>query len=274
MQRPRSQLKIFLAGAAAWAFVTLFRSEGQDAFVGPTSAGRQLLQVPRSEDFLGHTSVAMRSRKNNPAGPRRKEIAQPKMITPIDGAARSRLRWWRKERKQPVQTNVENVKEKQIRLQKEKNEKNADMQKKQRSKEQWPIVIEDGITLLHVEFDENDGNFVGKPSNADVMNFMAMVSSKFGKWVRVIPNYKKALLHLSPTKTYRDYAFEVVSLNSNKVLWSNLHFGVDLMRDKAYIDRFMKKLAVEVEANKPADAENYKQKRKREKAEAAQPQPA
>lgn len=117
----------------------------------------------------------------------------------------------------------------------------AKMNKKSK-KELWPVEIPEGIHVLHVEYDQDEGAFP-QPGNSEVMRLYSTLQTRFGHKVRILANYRKALKELSPTGTWRKRSFEVVDLGTKKQLYSKLQTGLSLMQNEAWLDRWMDQIS-------------------------------
>eukprot|EP00440_Ansanella_granifera_P053826 gb/GFBE01058353.1/.p1 GENE.gb/GFBE01058353.1/~~gb/GFBE01058353.1/.p1 ORF type:complete len:248 (+),score=77.60 gb/GFBE01058353.1/:1-744(+) len=193
----------------------------------------------------------------------------------VNVAMRNKLA--RKWIKSPEQKNFISAKDKQSKIAKDKQGK-AD-KKKAVGEMEWPVQIPEGVTLLHVEYDQrlrdkpfgehrqkrqyyfqNRGKdwFEGKPlrpvfpkpGNLEVQDFYRKIQTRYGPKVQVIINQPKALEALSPAKDFRGGAFEVVNVNTGELLWSKLQHGPDcslVHGDEAWWNHFQKKLDAAVE---------------------------
>mmetsp|Transcript_81602 Transcript_81602/g.214216 ORF Transcript_81602/g.214216 Transcript_81602/m.214216 type:complete len:191 (-) Transcript_81602:92-664(-) len=138
------------------------------------------------------------------------------------------------------------AKEKQAARSKER--QGANDKKKKVGDQQWPVEIPEGVTVLHLEYGEDSGVFP-QPGNEEVVKFYRAMNTRFGAKVRIISNYEKALQELSPTKTWRKGAFEVVDVKTKKPYYSKLASGVSLVNGKEeWMDKFLDTLAEKVEA--------------------------
>merc|ERR1712032_337722 len=133
------------------------------------------------------------------------------------------------------------AKEKQIERSKKKAEK-----KKSAGEVKWPIAEwpKGAKKVLHIEYDEEAeaSQRERNMGHIEMYKFHNAVWKKCGTKVKMIFNAKKALMELSPTKTFRKGSFEVVDCYSKKTLFSKLQTGVDLVYDEAYFNMWMDKL--------------------------------
>mmetsp|Transcript_72892 Transcript_72892/g.131307 ORF Transcript_72892/g.131307 Transcript_72892/m.131307 type:complete len:211 (+) Transcript_72892:128-760(+) len=156
-----------------------------------------------------------------------------------------RARMDTKAAKSPVQKNFVSAKQKQTKRSLERQSK--DNKKKKMGVESWPIDIPDGVTMLHIEFDEWNGGGFPKPGNPGVINFIALLQLKLGQKVRVVANYRKALKELSPTGDWRPGSFEVVNLNKSELMFSKLQTGISIFQDQVGLDEMIHKLDQQLE---------------------------
>mmetsp|Transcript_23168 Transcript_23168/g.54220 ORF Transcript_23168/g.54220 Transcript_23168/m.54220 type:complete len:196 (+) Transcript_23168:49-636(+) len=119
----------------------------------------------------------------------------------------------------------------------------AEVVKAKSKNEPWPVEIPDGITVLHVEYGQEAGEFP-KPGNREVLDFYSLLQTRFGHKVRILHNYPKALKELSPTGGWRKGSFEVVDLGGKRVLYSKLNTGLSLVHgDEGYLESWLSKFA-------------------------------
>mmetsp|Transcript_95590 Transcript_95590/g.117099 ORF Transcript_95590/g.117099 Transcript_95590/m.117099 type:complete len:131 (-) Transcript_95590:75-467(-) len=121
---------------------------------------------------------------------------------------------------------------------------------------QWPVEIPEGVTILHVEYDVAPANSeeadyarrtwssFPKPGNKEIIDFYKKTQEDFGPKVRVLVNEPRVIKELLPEGIplrYRKGAFEVVNLNTGKLLFSKLQTGSSLLYE-GYWDAFTKRL--------------------------------
>lgn len=160
----------------------------------------------------------------------------------------------------PVNPNMQTAKQKQSERTKARA---SDAQKSNRvGYMQWPVEPPEGVTILHVEFDvapknqyeaeqaRRTWNAFPRPGNQEVQDFYKKVRETFGPKVRVTINEPRIIKELVPKGVpirYRKGAFEVVNLNTGKLLFSKLQTGASLVYE-GYWDRFAKQLKEQMEA--------------------------
>ncbi|CAJ1349759.1 unnamed protein product [Effrenium voratum] len=162
----------------------------------------------------------------------------------------------------PVNPNFKTAKEKQS--ERSKARKTAADRAKDKSYAQWPAEIPDGVTLLHVEYDTKPINAESadwarrtwssfpKPGNQEISDFLRKIRSSFGPKVRVAFNEPRMMKDLVPYDNieelrYRKGAFEVVNMNTGKLLFSKLKTGTSLVYED-YWDTFAKRLSEQMTA--------------------------
>eukprot|EP00434_Breviolum_minutum_P029843 symbB.v1.2.026385.t1/scaffold2559.1/size125745/4 len=110
---------------------------------------------------------------------------------------------------------------------------------------QWPVEIPEGITILHVEYDvaptskeaadwaKRSWSAFPRPGNKEIQDFYKKIQESFGPKVRIIVNEPRLIKEIAmkellpeglPLK-YRKGSFEVVNLNTGKLLFSKLQTG-------------------------------------------------
>jgi len=137
------------------------------------------------------------------------------------------------------------VREKQARLMKER-ARNRGQGGKKTIGAQWPAKKEEGITLFHVEYDEDQGNAPASPIYRIEKLFKAS-QNRFGHKIRIIVNYKKALKDYSPIGNYRKNSFEVINVHTNQRIFSMLQTGKNPVESDADLELLLNKMAPFIE---------------------------
>lgn len=160
----------------------------------------------------------------------------------------------RKVGKAPANPNQLSAKEKQS--QRSKARQSSADKDKSKGLIQWPLEIPEGVTILHVEYDVAPQNAdeadyarrtwsaFPRPGNKEIQDFYKKTQESFGPKVRVIVNEPRVIRELLPEGVplrYRKGAFEVVNLNTGKLLFSKLQTGSSLVYE-GYWDAFTKRL--------------------------------
>merc|ERR1712190_249240 len=113
------------------------------------------------------------------------------------------------------------------RLMKDRNTRKAD--KKAKASLSWPVKPEEGVTVMHIEWDEEprpSSDLNQKPLSRIEKLFQASFI-RFGPKIRLIANHKKALKEYSPTGTFRSHSFEVINVNTKQRIYSMLQTGAN-----------------------------------------------
>mmetsp|Transcript_16265 Transcript_16265/g.43811 ORF Transcript_16265/g.43811 Transcript_16265/m.43811 type:complete len:223 (+) Transcript_16265:84-752(+) len=137
------------------------------------------------------------------------------------------------------------VREKQARLMKERSKGRGGSGKKATTL-QWPAKKEDGITLFHVEYDQDQGKRADDPIFRIEKLFKA-TQNRFGHKIRIIVNYKPALKDYSPTGSFRKDSFEVINVHTNQRIFSMLDTGKNPVESDADLDFLMNRMATFIE---------------------------
>eukprot|EP00439_Symbiodinium_sp_Y106_P084024 s569_g24.t1 len=159
----------------------------------------------------------------------------------------------RKVKRSPVSSSFKSAKAKQA--ERSLARKTAAEQSKVRVPMQWPATIPEGVTLLHLEYDvapkdefeaemaKRAFSTFPKPGNKEVEDFIRKCQITFGPKVRVALNEPMVLKELLPEGSqikYRKGAFEVMNLNTGKLMFSKLQTGVSPVYEE--FDYFAKKV--------------------------------
>ncbi|CAE7241639.1 unnamed protein product [Symbiodinium necroappetens] len=199
------------------------------------------LSLTKSLAFTGSPSMTLL--KGEEAG----RAVQVSMGQSIQGPCK------RKVKRSPVSSSFKSAKAKQA--ERSLARKTAAEQAKVRVPMQWPATIPEGVTLLHLEYDVAPKDEIEaemakrafstfpKPGNKEVEDFIRKVQKTFGPKVRVALNEPMVLKELLPegsTIKYRKGAFEVMNLNTGKLMFSKLQTGVSPVYEE--FDYFAKKV--------------------------------
>jgi len=139
------------------------------------------------------------------------------------------------------------VKEKQARIMKDKAARKSGGGGKKKGKIQWPAEKEDGITLMHIEYDDQ---YAEAGARGVVMSRLEglykAANTRFGGKVRLLANFKKALQEYSPTGNARPGSFEVIDVHNKKRVYSQLVTGQYPLEDEASLSYLLDKMAAVV----------------------------